>query len=95
MDKIENISNKINPILKKYSVIKAGIFGSYSRNENHENSDLDILVSFEKPISLISFYRLKRELEQETGLTVDLVSENSLISHFRNFVEKDLIKIYG
>ncbi len=51
---IENKLRSLKPILSnKYSVEKIGYFGSYSRNEQSEKSDIDILVDFSKPIGWI------------------------------------------
>ncbi len=43
-DKIEEIKAKILPILKKYGVKRAGIFGSFVRGEETQESDIDIRV---------------------------------------------------
>ena len=48
--RIERIKLKALPILKKYGVAKAGIFGSYVRGENKKNSDIDILIQPPKGI---------------------------------------------
>jgi predicted nucleotidyltransferase len=55
-----------------------GYFGSFSRNEETVHSDIDILVSFKKPIGW-AFFDLQDFLEEELKLKVDLVSENALI----------------
>jgi len=55
-----------------------GIFGSYIRREQERGSDLDILVEFEEPISLIEFVALERHLSELTGKKVDLVMKSAL-----------------
>jgi len=69
---IEEIKKKILPILKKYGVKKAGIFGSVVRGEETEKSDIDILVEIEGRMSLLDFVGLKLELEEALGMKVDL-----------------------
>lgn len=69
---IDEIKAKILPILKKYSVSRAGIFGSVARGEITEKSDVDILVEIESRISLLDFVGLKLELEEALGKKVDL-----------------------
>ena len=69
---IEEIKRKILPILKKYGVTRAGIFGSVVRGEAREESDIDILVEIESRMSLIDFAGLKLELEEALGRKVDL-----------------------
>ena len=69
---IEDIKKKILPILKKYGVKKAGVFGSIVRGEAKEDSDIDILVEIENKISLLDFIGLKLELEEALRRKVDL-----------------------
>ena len=66
---------------KKYSVSKIGLFGSYIKGLENEESDLDILIEFEKPISMFSFLRLENYLGELLNIKVDLVSKNSLKKH--------------
>ncbi len=73
-DEITEIKNKIMPILKKYGIKRAGIFGSIVRGEARENSDVDILVEIERDdLSLLDFVGIKLELEEVLGRKVDLV----------------------
>lgn len=62
---------------QKYYVDKIGVFGSFSRNEQKKNSDVDILVSFRKPVGW-DFFDLQDFLEKELDLKVDLVSDKGL-----------------
>jgi len=70
---IDDIRKKIAPILKRYGVIKAGVFGSCVRGELKEDSDIDILVEIEKDLSLLDFVGLKLEIEDVLQRKVDLV----------------------
>lgn len=63
---------KIIPILKKYGVKRAGIFGSFVRGEETKKSDIDVLVEIEGRMSLLDFVGLKLELEEALGKKVDL-----------------------
>ena len=63
---------------KKYSVKRIGVFGSYSRMEQREDSDVDVLVEFKKPVGLIDFVRLQEYLESLLGVKVDLVTKGAL-----------------
>jgi hypothetical protein len=69
---IEEIGGKILPVLKKYGIKKAGIFGSVVRGEDSEDRDVDILVEIENRMSLLDFAGLKIELEEAIGRKVDL-----------------------
>jgi predicted nucleotidyltransferase len=75
---IEEIKRKILPILERYGVKRAGLFGSCVRGEIKEDSDIDILVEIENDISLLDFVGIKLELEEALGRKVDLVEYNTI-----------------
>lgn len=64
-------------LFQSYPLKSMAIFGSYSRKEQCENSDLDIVVEFSDTIG-IRFIDLAEELENIVGLKVDLVSKNGI-----------------
>ena len=83
---IENKLKELKPILnKEYHVERIGYFGSYSRNEQNKNSDIDILVHFRKPLGW-EFFDLQELLEKELELKVDLVSEKALKKQLRQII---------
>ncbi|MGB9798056.1 MAG: nucleotidyltransferase family protein [bacterium] len=90
---IEEIKNKIIPILKKYKVKKAGIFGSVARGKTTEKSDIDILVEIEGKMSLLDFAELKLELEEVLGKKVDLGEYSTIKPLIKEQVLKDEIPI--
>ena len=62
-------------------VKKAWLFGSFSRGEETAESDVDILVEFDrtgKPVTLLTYARIWRELEERLGRSVDLFEEGTL-----------------
>ncbi len=84
--RIENKLKELKPFLnKKFFVEKIGYFGSYSRNEQTENSDIDILVSFRKPLGW-EFFDLQELLEKELNLKVDLVSDKALKTQLKQAI---------
>jgi uncharacterized protein len=87
---IENKLKELKPFLhRKYFVDKIGYFGSYSRDEQDENSDIDILVSFKKPLGW-EFFDLQELLENELKIKVDLVSEKALKKQLRQIILKNV-----
>jgi len=68
-----------------------GIFGSYARGEQQSDSDLDVLVAFEQPVSLFDLVRLENELTDELGVEVDLVTKDSLKPRIESRVADDLV----
>ncbi|ASJ00223.1 nucleotidyltransferase family protein [Thermococcus gorgonarius] len=75
---------------EKYGVKRIGIFGSYSRGEQREDSDVDILVEFEKPIGLIDFIRLQEYLEGLLGVKVDLVTRGALKKRIKERILREV-----
>lgn len=69
-DTLNTISEKISihkkELQKNYFIREIGIFGSYVRGEEKENSDIDILVDIEKPIDLFKFLELEEALAELT-----------------------------
>lgn len=76
-------------MIDKYGLCQLAIFGSYARSQQRENSDVDILVDFNKPIGL-EFIDLAEELEQILSLKVDLVSKKGIKEIYFKSIEKDL-----
>jgi uncharacterized protein len=62
----------------KYSVNYLGIFGSYVRGEQTKDSDLDVLVQFEKKPGLFKYIELEDYLSELLGVKVDLVMKSAL-----------------
>ena len=91
---VEKIKSKIKGILKENKVSRAGIFGSYSRGEQKENSDVDIVVNIEyKNMSLLGFIGLKIKLEDALGKKVDLVEYSVIKPLIKNRILNEEIKI--
>lgn len=82
----------IAPILQKYGVTKASLFGSCARAENDQDSDIDILIQPPENMGL-SFVRLHRELESVLSRDVDLVTFSSVSPYMRDSIFKDQIEI--
>jgi predicted nucleotidyltransferase len=77
---------------KRYPISELALFGSYARGDNHEHSDIDILVDFNGRIG-IEFISLAHELEDIFHTKVDLVSRKGIKPHYLPFVEQNLIHV--
>ena len=78
---------------QKFGIIKLGIFGSVARNENTENSDIDIVVELKRP-SLVIMYELKEALKTLFGCEVDLVRfRETLRPLFKSNIQRDVIYV--
>jgi len=79
LDEIKKVLKKHKSRLEhKYHVSTLGIFGSHVRDEQADDSDLDILVDFTAPISLFDFIDLEEEISTLLCARVDLVSRSAL-----------------
>ncbi len=91
---IERIKSKIVKVLKKNKVSKAGIFGSYSRGEQKQNSDVDIIIEIgDKNMSLLGFIGLKLKLEEILRKKVDLVEYSALKPLIKRRILNEEVKI--
>ncbi|MBI5225820.1 nucleotidyltransferase family protein [Candidatus Micrarchaeota archaeon] len=75
---VKTIQRKIALILDRHHVSRAGLFGSAARDEMRKDSDIDILVRFDRNIGLFEFIGLKLDLEKALGRKVDLVEYDTL-----------------
>lgn len=76
---------------------KAWLFGSFSRGEETADSDVDILVEFDRsgpPVTLLTYARIWRELEERLGRDVDLVEEGTLKPFAVESANHDKLLIY-
>ena len=78
---------------EKYGVKEIGIFGSLVRGEMKEESDVDILVEFEKPIGFFKFLELEEYLSNLIGRKVDLVSKKALKPHIGKYILEEVITV--
>lgn len=88
--------NIIQNYFRNKPIRKAYIFGSYARNEQTKDSDLDILVDVDSTanVSLFEFGRMLEDLKELLKVDVDLVSEDGISKHIKPFIEKDKVLIY-
>ena len=63
---------------KEYGVKVIGIFGSYVRGEQGDQSDLDILIELERPMGFVRFIKLENMFTRLIGIKVDLVTKKAL-----------------
>ncbi|MFQ5629927.1 MAG: nucleotidyltransferase family protein [bacterium] len=75
-----------------FHIKRLGIFGSYSRGEPTEDSDVDILVEFDQPIGL-DFVELAYQLEDLLKIKVDLVSKKAIKPKMWKYLKDDVIYV--
>ena len=90
------IVKKLQDFFPAYPVEKAWVFGSYARGEETQESDVDVMVVFDKNarISLFDFIGLKLDLEDKLHKQVDLVTEGGIRKFAKDSINNDKILIY-
>ena len=71
-------------LLDAFGVARLSLFGSFARDEGRDDSDVDLLVEFNRPIGLFEFVRLQRQLGELVGHQVDLVTPAALKPQLRD-----------
>lgn len=83
---IETKLRALKPLLyRDFFVRRIGYFGSFSRNEETTDSDVDILVEFEKPLGW-EFFDLQDLLEEKLNRKVDLVSSKAIKEQLKDII---------
>ena len=87
------LKERIEEIRQRFSVKNLSIFGSIARDESTENSDIDVLVVFNREGSFDLFMDLKFYLEDLVGVKIDLVTDKALRPQVRRAIEQELIHV--
>lgn len=91
--RVLKIHKTIKPILEKYDVRRAAIFGSAVRGEATTESDTDILVELGDEKTLLDLVGLKLELEEKLGGPVDVLTYNAVHPLLRETIEKEKVEL--
>lgn len=87
------IRQHLPKLTQEYNISYLGIFGSYIRGGQKEDSDLDILVEFSKEPDLLEFIGLKQELSEILGVEVDLVMKSALKPKIGKRILEEVVQI--
>jgi len=97
MHQIDDIRKKLSvrkhDLAQGFKVNKLGIFGSYVRGEQTTESDLDLLVEFSEPVSLIEFVHLENYLSDILGVKVDLVMKTALKPRIGKHIMEEVVQV--
>ena len=88
-------SDKIVEVCRRYGATFLAVFGSAARGDASPASDVDLLVSFPSPKSLLDLVGIEREISDLIGREVDLVTEGAVSPYLRESIEADLRVLYG
>ncbi len=80
---------------QKYGITEIGVFGSYVRNQQRPDSDLDILIELERPprISLLGLVELEDYLSEIVGIKVDIAIKKNLRKRIGSHILQEVISI--
>jgi hypothetical protein len=87
--------NLKSALREQYRVTTLGIFGSYARNEQHGESDIDILIDYIQPPSLVKVVALRDWLTELLNMKVDIVTRNGLSPEIQDQVLSDIIYLWN
>lgn len=77
----------------EFGVTKIGLFGSYARDEQTDESDIDLAVEIESDNKFRSFFGLKAYLEENLHRRVDLGIESSIKPIVKKYIEKEIVYV--
>ncbi|MGA9086568.1 MAG: nucleotidyltransferase family protein [Methanoregula sp.] len=92
-DILSSLKKLKGEVSREYSVKTIGVFGSVARSEETEESDIDLLVEFSRPVGFVTFMRLEHFLSERLGARVDLVTSDSLKPVIRQDVLAEVIYV--
>lgn len=95
MSELEEISKKIRPIAKKYNLAYVWIFGSYVKNKQNENSDIDIIVRTEDVATGFKIVEVKYALEEVLEREVDIITTGSIKGSLLENEDLEEVLIYN
>ncbi len=90
---IHNLLTQLKPeLIEKFHISSLGLFGSIVRDDFSDNSDIDIIVDFSKPIG-IEFVDLADFIENKLNNRIDLVSRKGVKPNYFNEIESEIIYV--
>ena len=87
-------TGKLIDVCRQNDVVKVGVFGSMVRGEEHEHSDIDLIVEFSVRKSLLALVALERPLSLALGRKVDVLTEAVLSPYLHDRIMRELQVIY-
>lgn len=86
--------DKLIPVCNEYDIILLGLFGSFAKGEAKDGSDVDLVVRFSRPKSLLELVRIENGLSQILKRKVDLLTEASISPYLKDRIHEEMKIIY-
>jgi len=93
MNQLEQYQQLILPVLKRYLIKRAAIFGSFAKGNENSNSDIDLLIEPEKDFTIFKMLKLEDEISELIKRRVDLVEYSALKPSIKKEVLASAISI--
>ena len=90
---LQVLHEQLPSLVERYHVHSLGIFGSYVRQEQRPDSDLDLLVTFSETPSLLKFIALENHLADLLGVKVDLVMQEALKPRIGQHIIQEMVSV--
>ena len=90
---LEILNENKRELVEKYRIKEMKIFGSYSRGQQKDSSDVDIIVVFEETPTFVEFIRLQEELNKLLDVKVDLLTEESISPFIKPYI-KEVVTVW-
>ena len=93
-DEVLNVLRTHKAVLaQRFGVTGLVLFGSFARDRATDDSDVDILVRFDKPATSYAYFGTQFYLEDLLGHPVDLVTDKALRAEIRPYVEREIVNV--
>lgn len=90
---LQILTEHLPVLMKRFNVTDLALFGSTARDTARENSDIDILVSFDGIATSERYFGVQFYLEDLLGHPVDLVTDKALRPELRPYIEKEALHV--
>ncbi len=87
---LQILSRHLEEIRGEYGVERIGVFGSVLRDEQTDESDVDVLVEFSQAVGMVRFLQLEHSLQDLLGARVDLVTRKALKKHIGQRIMREI-----
>ncbi len=92
-DVLSILQKERKELVDRYNISALSVFGSVARDDARQDSDVDILVEFSRPVGLFQFIELQQRLEALLGSKVDLGTPRSLRPRIKERVLQEAIRV--
>jgi predicted nucleotidyltransferase len=89
----QRIASLKETLHREYGVSKLEFFGSYVRGEQREDSDIDVLVEFDRDVSLLDIAKLQIFLSEQLGIKTDVVHKNCVREELKDVIFAEAVPI--